>query len=120
MDGCRLASLTAAPYVYCRSAVLKLVQLLLPIKTPDATSRRSFETVLAELTEEFGGATAYLQSPASGLWQNQGEVDRDRIVMLEVMADNFDREWWTSYRRALERYFGEEEIVIRAISAERV
>lgn len=99
---------------------MKLVQILLPIKAFDASSRDRFERVLADLTAAFGGATAGLQSPAQGLWEDNGEVERDRIVTVEVMVDAFDAGWWFGYRRALEAAFGEKEIVIRAIPMEKI
>jgi len=43
---------------------MKLVQLLLPVKSGLKTSGGGFEHVLAELTDHFGGATASLQAPA--------------------------------------------------------
>jgi hypothetical protein len=99
---------------------MKLVQLLLPIKSPDETSNTSFKEVLAELTRRCGGVTAYLHAPAEGLWKDQSEVEHDNVVVVEVMDEDFDPDWWFNYRRSLERAFNEEEIVVRVIAAVRV
>ena len=80
-----------------------------------------FETVRAELTARHGGVTAYLRSPASGVWKDeQGAVARDEVVMVEVVVDALDRAWWTGYRGELERRFRQEEILLRALECERL
>jgi hypothetical protein len=101
-----------------------LVQLLLPLY--DNAGRRlaheQFAAVRDELTERYGGFTAYLRSPAHGTWKQDrnGAVDRDEVVMCEVMVGDLDREWWAHYRRALEARFGQQEIVLRASPMERL
>jgi len=97
---------------------MKLVQLLLPM-TPQS-SKSSFEGILQELTEMFGGATAFLNSPADGLWKDSGQEERDRIVTVEVMVENLDRGWWSEYRQRLERDFEQQEIVVRALEITRI
>lgn len=99
---------------------MKLVQLLLPVKADIESSRDGFERVLAELTEKYGGATASLQAPADGLWRDSGEIQHDRIVIVEVMVERFDVGWWTKYRKSLEKRFAEKEIVARALSMEKI
>lgn len=100
-----------------------LVQLLLPVHLRDKTpvSAELFGCVRAELTERFGGVTAYTRSPATGLWKTpEDEIERDEVVMVEVVVDVFDREWWVSYREQLEQRFGQEEVHARAIALERI
>ena len=102
---------------------MHLVQLLLPLY--DNAGRRvpheSFALVRDELTELFGGVTAYLRSPAQGTWKERGgEVDRDEVVMCEVMVDRVDRGWWARYRARLEALFGQRELMVRATPAERL
>jgi hypothetical protein len=96
---------------------MHLVQFLVPLH--DGVSRRrstAFAAVRRELTGRFGGVTAYERSPATGLWQrDDGEVERDRMVMIEVEARDLDRAWWRQYRRTLEQLFAQETILIRAI-----
>jgi hypothetical protein len=77
--------------------------------------------VRAELTERFGGLTAYTRAPAQGLWaEDGGPPARDDIVVHEVMAETLDRAWWAGYRRTLEQRFAQDELVVRAHSVERL
>jgi hypothetical protein len=93
-----------------------LIQILLPLYDNDGREQPSelFGDVRRQLTEKFGGLTAYSRTPAQGLWKNEGETHRDDIVVFEVMADEFDKDWWGAYRRKLEQSFRQQEIVIRA------
>jgi hypothetical protein len=100
-----------------------LVQLLLPLY--DNSGRRvpheRFAQVRDELTERYGGVTAYLRSPAQGTWKvDSGAVDRDEVVMCEVMVEDLDRAWWSSYRLTLEKRFDQQEMVVRASPFERL
>lgn len=102
---------------------MHLVQVLLPLRDNDGRpfGREPFDAVRAELTERFGGVTAYLQSPAEGAWRDPGGgVDRDDVVILEVMAEALDRAWWGEYRRRLERRFRQDEVVVRALAMDRL
>jgi hypothetical protein len=96
-----------------------LVQILLPM-TRSRRSRTNLEAVKAELAEKFGGVTMHLDAPAEGLWEDEGNLEDDRIVVTEVMADIFDRDWWAEYRAALEVRFRQDEIVVRALQIERL
>jgi hypothetical protein len=98
---------------------MKLVQILLPVTRTPGTNT-TFEKVMQELTEKFGGVTAHLNSPAEGLWKDQGEQDRDRVVTIEVMIEDFDSHWWTDYRKALEQAFDQKEIVVRVLAIVKV
>lgn len=74
-----------------------------------------------ELTDRFGGLTAYTRAPAQGIWAEDGETPRrDDIVVYEVMVDSLDREWWTRYRERLERRFDQDELIVRAQLVERL
>lgn len=101
-----------------------LIQILIPVYDNEGRRfpRGSFEAVRDELTERFGGLTAFVQSPALGLWKDaqSGATARDDMVLFEVMADTLEREWWADYRRKLEEVFRQDEIVVRAIAGERV
>ena len=100
-----------------------LIQILLPLHFCDGSDvpGEMFSQVRAELTERFGGVTAYSRSPATGLWKRtDAEVERDQVIMVEVVSDNFDRGWWARYREQLEGRFGQEEVHARAIAIERI
>ena len=101
---------------------MHIVQFLLPLRDNERHpfSRAHFEKVRTELTDRFGGVTAFLQSPALGVWkeEEQGETMRDEMVLYEVMVESLDRAWWSGYRSELERRFRQERVVMRALGAE--
>ena len=102
---------------------MHVIEIFLPLKRNDGSDqpRSLFAKVRAELVERFGGLTAFSRAPAEGLWEDEeGEVDRDQIVILEVVADELDRNWWTDFRRRLEQDFAQDEILIRASPSERL
>lgn len=57
---------------------------------------------------------------ATGLWKSGAEVERDQVIMVEVVVDVFDRDWWVRYRELLEDRFGQEEVHARALAIERI
>ena len=74
-----------------------------------------------ELTDLFGGVTAFLRSPAVGAWEDDGgEVQRDQVVLFEVMAAQLDHGWWTNYRKQLQQRFRQDEVLVRAMAVERL
>jgi hypothetical protein len=102
-----------------------LVQLLLPLRDAEGTSfpATHFAALRAELTERFGGLTAYTRAPAEGLWAEAGQEarpERDDIVVYEVMTQDVDRVWWSDLRKRLEQRFQQEELVIRALPMSRL
>ena len=95
-----------------------LIQILLPLYGAEGRPipRRTFEKTAAELVRDFGGLTAYRRSPAQGLWRTgRRRVERDDIVIYEVMADRLARRAWNARRRELERQYRQQSIVIRAL-----
>jgi hypothetical protein len=98
-----------------------LVQLLLPLYDNEGRKfgEAPFDAVRRELTHRFGGVTAYMRSPATGLWKkDSGEVDRDEVISVEVMVETLDQEYWRVYREGLANAFGQQSIVCRAIAIE--
>lgn len=97
---------------------MHLIQILLPLYANDGVplERALFDQVAAELTQRFGGMTAYARSPASGLWKEEAQApaQRDDLVVYEVMADTLDEAWWRQYRATLEQRFLQKAIVVRA------
>ncbi len=101
-----------------------LIQILLPVFDNEGRrfERSGLATVSAELAERFGGLTAFAQSPAQGLWKDAaaGATEHDEMILVEVMVDEVDREWWQAYRQGLEARFRQDEIVIRMIACDRL
>jgi hypothetical protein len=102
---------------------MHLVQLLLPVA--DAKGKRFpaalYAQVTEELTERFGGLTAYARAPAAGLWEKRpGKTTRDDIVVYEVMAKELDAAWWSKYRKTLEVRFDQDDLVVRVQEIRRL
>lgn len=99
---------------------MHLVQILLPLATADGDRlpQALFGAVRQELVDRFGGMTAYTRAPAKGLWEDGGGVERDDIVVYEVMVEQLDRAWWAGYREDLASRFGQKEMVLRAQAIE--
>jgi hypothetical protein len=101
----------------------RLIQILLPTHHQDGSpvEVEEFARVRTELTERFGGVTAYSRSPATGLWKRaEDEIERDQVIMVEVVVEEFDPRWWEQYRQELERRFGQELIHARALAMELI
>jgi hypothetical protein len=97
-----------------------LIQLLLPTT---GAARPGGMALLAEtrreLVERFHGVTAYVRSPAKGLWTAaDGHTEADDVVMVEVVTETFDRAWWRRYAVTLAQRFGQDTIHVRALSVE--
>jgi hypothetical protein len=102
---------------------MHLIEILLPLRDNEGNRfpRASLDRVRRELTERFGGVTAHLRAPAAGVWKDDhGDVERDDVVIVEVVADELDRAWWSGYRRELESRFRQDEILIRATASEQL
>ena len=100
-----------------------LIQLLLPTSFPKGPASRDPAAALAdtrrELAQTFEGVTAYVRSPAKGIWTApDGRTDHDDVVMVEVVTDRFDQRWWRAYSRTLAERFGQESIHVRALSVQ--
>ena len=95
---------------------MHLVEILLPLHDNGGQSfdARNYDQVRQQLTERFGGLTAFTRSPAQGTTTESGEPVHDEIVVFEVMTETLDVSWWGSYRLHLEREFRQDQIVIRA------
>jgi hypothetical protein len=72
------------------------------------------EDVTKELTEKFGGGTAYTRSPAEGRWQSGTSEHHDDVVVVEVMVEQLDPDWWTAFREQQAEIFRQKSLVIRA------
>ena len=101
---------------------MHLVQILLPIddRAGKALPPVLYGEVRRELVARFGGLTAYTRAPAKGLWDDGSGVDRDDIVVYEVMVEALDRAWWSQYRTALAQRFDQDDLVVRALATEKL
>jgi hypothetical protein len=96
---------------------MHLVQILLPLSDNlrHPFPRDRFDKVAVELTERFGGVTAYTRSPAEGRWMQRGDTSAEEMVVIEVMVETLDAPWWTAYRATLESAFRQQRIIVRAL-----
>ena len=103
---------------------MHLIQILIPVFDNEGRrfDRDRFENVRQRLVERFGGLTAFVQSPALGLWKEaeQGRTERDDMILVEVMVETLEPDWWSAYRSELEASFRQDEILIRAIGFEKL
>src|SRR6185312_9794618 len=66
------------------------------------------------LTQPFVGLTAFSRAPAKGVWAKEGKAQEDDIVIVEVMTDVLETEWWAAFPKNLEAKLKQEEIIIRS------
>ena len=100
-----------------------IIEIFLPLHDNDGHpfAFDLFAAVRTELAHRFGGVTAFMRSPAVGIWKGEdGVARRDEIVVFEVMAGAIDEAWWRGYRAQLERTFRQDEVLIRATRAQRL
>jgi hypothetical protein len=95
---------------------MHLIQILLPLadNAGHPFPRDVLQAIQTELSQRFGGLTAYSRAPAKGVWTQSGGQQEDDIIIVEVMAETLDERWWRDFRRRLEERLGQEELVIRA------
>ncbi len=102
---------------------MQLVELLIPLydNRGKRFARAHYRATTEELTEKFGGLTAYVHAPATGLWKKRSsKALRDDLVVYEVMVERLERKWWAAYRRKLEARFDQDELVVRAHPVRRL
>jgi short chain dehydrogenase len=97
-----------------------LIQLLLP--TTGAAAGDTMTLLVQtrrELVNRFKGVTAYVRSPAKGLWTApDGRTEADDVVMVEVVTETFGRTWWRTYAAVLAHRFSQDTIHVRALPVE--
>ncbi len=96
-----------------------LIQLLLPTPKAASEAMTSLADTRRELANTFTGVTAYVRSPAKGLWTApDGHTESDDVVMVEVVTETFDRRWWRAYAATLATRFQQTTIHVRAMPVE--
>lgn len=95
---------------------MHLIQILLPVRDKDGNPypKQLFDDVRGDLAAHFGGVTAFTRAPADGLWEQNGKLVQDNIVIFEVMTDRVEREFWRLYRLELQQTFQQSVITIRS------
>lgn len=56
-----------------------------------------FERFLPE-RKKFGGVRNFVRATGAGLWQDDGHVEEDSIVVIEVTTANIDPCFWAQLR----------------------
>jgi hypothetical protein len=100
-----------------RMSQMYLIQLLLPLHDNDRQpfAAEYFDIVRRTLMERFGGVTAFLRSPAVGLWkEDKDDITHDEVVMFEVISSELDSDWWEKYRIELQNKFRQDEVLLWA------
>ena len=94
-----------------------LIQIFLPLSDNQNEPFPSdyFLNIQHELTEKFGGLTAYKQAPAEGLWKEKaGKTIHDDIIIFEVLTKELNKLWWHDFKEKIETLFKQDTILIRA------
>jgi hypothetical protein len=101
---------------------MNIIEIFLPLDTGAgaAVPLETIEGLVAGLADRFGGATAFTREPAEGLWKSATTMQRDRIIIVEVVVEEVDEAWWRDYRTRLEAEFDQEEIMIRVTACRKI
>jgi hypothetical protein len=101
---------------------MTLIEIFLPLFDPQGARfpRAMLDEVKSELTDRFGGVTAFARSPAEGQWLQGGSVANDTLIVCEVMVESVDSGWWRNYLDGLARRFGQQEMLARATAVRKL
>lgn len=99
-----------------------LIEVFLPLDKGNGAPIEAgrIEAIVQELADRFGGATAFTREPADGLWRSAASIQKDRIVIVEVMVNQVDEAWWKTRRRQFESEFEQDEILIRVTACNQI
>jgi hypothetical protein len=97
---------------------MHLIEILLPLTDNSGSpfKKEKYAEIREQLTQRFGGLTAFTRSPAQGTTTDGGKTVHDDIIVFEVMTETIETAWWRSYRHRLEQEFRQDEIVVCASS----
>ena len=92
-----------------------LIQILIPLADNSGVpfSAETLQGIRLELSERFGGLTAYTRAPAKGIWTSGAIEQTDDIVIVEVMTGDIEEDWWRGFRLRLEQLLRQKQLVIR-------
>lgn len=101
---------------------MQIVEVFLPLDTGSGIpiEPEIIEGIVGGLADRFGGATAFTRAPADGLWKQGTTMQKDRILIIEVMVSELEEGWWRKYRAKLEREFEQGEVLIRVTSCRTI
>lgn len=93
------------------------MQILLPLRDNRGKRlpRSLFDNLVEELSEKFGGATAYSRSPAQGHWSKGARAKTEDVIIIEVMVEKANPIWWSELRHRLEEQFRQETVLLRSL-----
>src|SRR4051794_24566541 len=102
---------------------MHLVEIFIPTTYPNRSlvTGAAFERLKDELTQKFGGVTAFTRAPADGRWRDDGgAVIADTVVIFEVMVETLDIGWWQRFKHELMEVFKQEDLMLRATHVTRI
>jgi hypothetical protein len=84
-----------------------LIQMPLPVFNNSGRKfpTRYFRAIKELFTARFNGLTASNRAPAEGLLQKKGTVQRDDIIVFEVMVVRLETKWWQAFKVTMEKQF---------------
>jgi hypothetical protein len=87
---------------------MHLIEIFLPLRDNEGSpfAASNYADIRKALTEKFGGLTAFSRAPADGTDKEGGRERHDELMVFEVMTDASERDWWSAYRKELERRSG--------------
>lgn len=94
-----------------------LFEIFLPLRdnSGNAFPKRHFEKLRNLLVKKFGGVTLYHRTPVRGVWDGpQSGVDRDDMIIYEVMASCGEEVFWRGLKEDLKKAFRQQELLIRS------
>jgi inorganic pyrophosphatase len=92
-----------------------VVQLFIPLSDEKGKPfpQDHYNKLSTELKAEFGGLTIYNRSPATGLWEEDGEKTvEDQMLIYEVLTSSIDETYWSRLKMQLEKQFAQKELLI--------
>ena len=102
---------------------MNLVQIFLPLydNNKQFFDKSLYDELRNKLKDQFGGVTLYRNTPAEGLWKDEGgKTNYDELIIAEVMIEEPDKEWWKQFKQNLELIFNQDEILIRCVLFEKL